>query len=55
MQKNDTSSRNQKPNTSSPDKLVDGKKAGIELTEQELDKISGGPGPPGPVVDDKAW
>ena len=44
MQKNDKSNRTQKADTSSPDELVkDGKKAGIELTEQELDKVSGGP------------
>jgi len=30
--------------TSSPDKLVEtGKKSGVELSEQELDKIAGGP------------
>ena len=44
MQKNDKPSRARKPNTAAPDKLVkDGKKAGVELTEQDLDKISGGP------------
>jgi hypothetical protein len=44
MQKDDNARTTQKPQTSSPDKLVeDGKKAGVELTEQDLDKISGGP------------
>ena len=44
MQKNDQSNSTRKPETPSPDQLVkDGKNAGIELTEQDLDKISGGP------------
>jgi hypothetical protein len=44
MQKDDNARTTEKPPTSSPDKLVeDGKKAGVELTEQDLDKISGGP------------
>jgi hypothetical protein len=42
MEKADRSSSRDKP--SSPDKLVETtKKADVELTEQDLDKISGGP------------
>ncbi len=44
LEKNDKPTKTRKPTTSSPDKLVeDGKKIGVELTEQDLDKISGGP------------
>ena len=44
MQKDDNPRTTQQPQTSSPDKLVEnGKKPGVELTEQDLDKISGGP------------
>jgi len=43
MKKSDKSSTSSKP-ISAPDKLVEtGTKSGVELSEQELDKISGGP------------
>jgi len=43
MEKTDKSSRRDKP-SSPPDKLVETiKKTDVELSEQDLDKISGGP------------
>ena len=43
MEKSDKSSKRDKP-SSPPDKLVETtKKTDVELTEQDLDKISGGP------------